>query len=70
MYFMIDIRNITQDAETFAFKLLEEEKLCVMPGDSFGPSASGHIRISLCQPEDKLREGAKRLKRFASNYSS
>lgn len=70
MYFMIDIRNVTQDSETFAFQLLEHEKLCVMPGDSFGPSASGHIRISLCQPEDKLREGAERLKRFISNYSS
>lgn len=70
MYFMIDIRDITNDAEKFAFALLEEEKLCVMPGDSFGPSASGHIRISLCQPEEKLRDGANRLKRFVSNYSS
>lgn len=70
MYFMIDIRDITNDAEKFAFALLEKEKLCVMPGDSFGPSAAGHIRISLCQPEDKLREGAERLKRFASTYSN
>jgi len=70
MYFMIDIRSITQDAEKFAFGLLDKEKLCVMPGDSFGPSASGHIRVSLCQPEEKLREGANRLKRFISSYSS
>jgi len=70
MYFMVDIRSITQDAETFAFGLLEKEKLCVMPGDSFGPSAGGHIRISLCQPENKLKEGAERLKRFALDYST
>jgi arginine:pyruvate transaminase len=70
MYFMIDIRNITMDAEKFAFELLEKEKLCVMPGDSFGPSAAGHLRISLCQPEEKLRDGANRLKRFVSSYSS
>jgi arginine:pyruvate transaminase len=70
MYFMIDIRDITMKSEDFAFKLLETEKLSVMPGDSFGPSAAGHIRISLCQPEEKLREGAERLKRFISNYSS
>lgn len=68
MYFMIDIRNVTMDAEKFAFGLLEQEKLCVMPGDSFGPSAAGHIRVSLCQPEELLREGAERLKRFISNY--
>lgn len=70
MYFMIDIRDVTMDAEKFAFELLEKEKLCVMPGDSFGPSAAGHLRISLCQPEEKLRDGANRLKRFVSNYSS
>ncbi len=70
MYFMVDIRNVTMDAEKFAFDLLETEKLCVMPGDSFGPSAAGHIRISLCQPEKQLREGANRLKRFLSTYSS
>ncbi len=69
MYFMIDIRNVTMDAEKFAFELLEKEKLCVMPGDSFGPSAAGHLRVSLCQPEEKLRDGANRLKRFVSNYS-
>ena len=69
MYFMVDIRNITMDAEKFAFELLEKEKLCVMPGDSFGPSAAGHLRVSLCQPEEKLRDGANRLKRFVSNYS-
>ncbi len=70
MYFMIDIRDVTMDAEKFAFELLEKEKLCVMLGDSFGPSAAGHLRISLCQPEEKLRDGANRLKRFVSNYSS
>ena len=69
MYFMIDIRDITMDAEKFAFDLLENEKLCVMPGDSFGPSAGGHIRVSLCQPDDLLKEGANRLRRFISSYS-
>ena len=29
-----------------------------MPGSSFGEAAAGHIRISLCQPEDVLREAA------------
>lgn len=70
MYFMIDIREITMQSEKFAFDLLDQEKLCVMPGDSFGPSAAGHIRISLCQPEEKLRDGANRLKRFISTYSN
>ncbi|MEM7291678.1 MAG: pyridoxal phosphate-dependent aminotransferase, partial [Pseudomonadota bacterium] len=69
MYFMIDIRSITHDAQKFAFGLLDAESVAIMPGDSFGPSAAGHIRISLCQPADRLREAAARLRRFASTYS-
>ncbi|MEL7428634.1 MAG: aminotransferase class I/II-fold pyridoxal phosphate-dependent enzyme [Pseudomonadota bacterium] len=69
MYFMVDIRAIAQDAQKFAFALLEAENVAIMPGDSFGPSARGHIRISLCQPEDRLREAAKRLRRFTTTYS-
>lgn len=68
MYIMLDIREITMDAQKFAFELLETEKLCTMPGDSFGPSAAGHLRISLCQPEELLREAAKRLERFISTH--
>jgi arginine:pyruvate transaminase len=41
-----------------------------MPGSSFGEAAAGHIRISLCQPEDVLREAASRLRRFVSSYRS
>ncbi|MEO1142024.1 MAG: aminotransferase class I/II-fold pyridoxal phosphate-dependent enzyme, partial [Pseudomonadota bacterium] len=69
MYFMLDIRDITNDAQKFAFDLLDAENMAVMPGDSFGPSAAGHLRISLCQPEEKLKEAATRLRRFAANYT-
>ncbi|MEM9331691.1 MAG: pyridoxal phosphate-dependent aminotransferase [Pseudomonadota bacterium] len=69
MYFMLDIRAISKDAQKFAFGLLDSENMAVMPGDSFGPSAAGHIRISLCQPEENLVEAATRLRRFASHYT-
>ena len=69
MYFMLDIRDIAKDAQKFAMELLEKEDMALMPGDSFGPSAAGHLRLSLCQPEDKLREAAERLRRFAATYS-
>ena len=68
MYFMLDIRSIAKDSQKFALELLDAEDMALMPGDSFGPSAAGHLRLSLCQNEDKLREAAKRLLRFAANY--
>ncbi len=42
--------------------------LKIHPGGSFGDAAKGHIRISLCQPDEVLREAAGRLKRFVSVY--
>lgn len=68
MYVMLDIRDIDPDCERFAWAFLEQEKVAVMPGVSFGDAAAGHIRISLCQPEPVLAEAAERLKRFAAGY--
>lgn len=69
MYVMLDISAIEPDCETFAWGLLEAEQVAVMPGGSFGDAAKGHIRISLCQPEEILREAASRLARFAGSYN-
>ncbi|MCG6857312.1 MAG: pyridoxal phosphate-dependent aminotransferase [Salaquimonas sp.] len=64
MYVMLDVRAIDADGERFAFDLLDAEKVAVLPGESFGESAAGHIRISLCQPDDMLEEAARRIARF------
>lgn len=68
MYIMLDVSALEPDCETFAWALLNGEKVAVMPGGSFGDSARGHIRISLCQPEEVLREAAARLRRFVGSY--
>ncbi len=65
---MLDISAIEPDDEKFAFAFLDEEKVGVMPGSSFGEAAAGHIRVSLCQPEPVLLEAARRLRRFVSSY--
>jgi arginine:pyruvate transaminase len=70
MYVMLDIRAIEPDCEKFAWGLLEAEKVTVMPGSSFGDAAAGHIRISLCQPDDVLKDAANRIRRYAAAYGS
>ena len=70
MYVMLDISAVEPDDEKFAWALLDAEKVAVMPGSSFGEAAAGHIRISLCQPEDVLLDAASRLRRFVSTYRS
>ncbi len=70
MYVMLDIRAVEPDCERFAWAFLDAEKVAVMPGASFGDAAAGHIRISLCQPEEVLKEAASRLKRFVGDYGT
>ena len=64
MYIMLDIRALEPDDEKFAWGLLRAENVSLMPGSSFGDAAAGHIRIALCQPDDRLAEAAKRLRRY------
>jgi arginine:pyruvate transaminase len=68
IYVMLDIRAIEPDCEAFAWALLADESICVMPGSSFGEAAAGHIRISLCQPDDMLADAAKRIGAYLAAY--
>jgi LL-diaminopimelate aminotransferase len=52
------------DGETsagFAEKVLEEANVIVAPGNAYGPSGEGYIRISLATPDDRLREAIARI---------
>lgn len=66
MYVMIDVSGLASDCEAFAWALLADEAICVMPGASFGAAAAGHIRISLCQPDDVLADAARRIAAYIS----
>lgn len=51
-------------SQAFARKLLFDQKVAVVPGDAFGPSGEGWIRLSFANEEDTLREALNRLGRF------
>jgi len=61
IYAMLDITAATPECEAFAWRLLEKENIAVMPGASFGEAARGHIRVSLCQTEERLADAARRI---------
>ena len=48
----------------FCSRLLEQEKLALVPGIAFGPHGEGHVRISYTSPVEVLDEGVERLERF------
>jgi arginine:pyruvate transaminase len=66
MFILIDIAGTGLDGAAFAWGLLEEEGVAVMPGSSFGHQAKNLIRASLTVPDDKLGEACRRIRAFAS----
>lgn len=45
----------------FATKVLEEANVIVAPGNAYGPSGEGFIRMSLTTPDDRLEEAIARI---------
>ncbi len=60
-YALVDVRRSGLSGRAFALHLLERAGVATAPGDTFGPSAAGFIRISLATREDLLVEGVTRL---------
>ena len=55
-------------SEEFATKLLQEEKVAVVPGTAFGDSGEGYLRISYAYSIEKIKEALERIERFVKKY--
>ncbi len=66
MYVMLDVRATGLSGEEFGAKLLDEERVAIMPGESFGQAAAGHIRVALTLPDEVFAEALDRLFAFAA----
>jgi aminotransferase len=54
------------DSETFARRLLEEERVAVIPGGAFGPSGAEHVRACYATSYELLEEALVRMGRFVN----
>jgi aminotransferase len=55
------------DAETFSRRLLEEERVAVVPGSAFGPSGAEHVRACYATSYERLEEALQRIGRFVAH---
>ena len=63
--------NITasgMDDELFAQKLLEEEHVAVIPGNSFGPGGEGFVRACYATSYEQIEEALRRMEKFMGRY--
>ena len=65
MFVMVDVRKTGLSGEDFARRLLEEENVVTMPGESFGAGGAGHLRVALTVGVDAITEACKRIARLA-----
>ncbi len=56
------------DESAFAEKLLEEERVGVVPGTAFGPSGAGHIRVCYAAAYEEIVEAMDRIERFVERH--
>ncbi|MGF6272869.1 aspartate aminotransferase [Massilia sp. UYP11] len=67
-YLWGDVRGLTMDTVGFAERLLDEERVALMPGDALG--APGFIRIGyISDDEDTLMEGVRRILAFGARLA-
>jgi aspartate/methionine/tyrosine aminotransferase len=61
-YVWIDVRDRTSDSERLAARLLNEHHIALVPGDAFGATGAGFLRMTSVRGWDELREGVARLR--------
>lgn len=70
MFVLLDVRGTGLGSEDFAQLLLERQGVAVLPCDGFGPSAVGHLRISLTNEDSRLAEAGRRIVALAEDLAA
>lgn len=60
-YIWVDVREFGMSSLTFCKTFLREKGVALAPGDTFGESGEGFVRISICRRREDVEEGVRRL---------
>lgn len=63
-YIFPNVSAVGLDVTKFCYDLLDQEAVACVPGDAFGVSGAGHIRISYANSMENLSLALKRMSRF------
>ncbi len=67
MYALLDVRATGLSGEDFANGLLDAHKIAVMPGESFGQAAAGHVRVAMTIDDERFAAALNVLVRYAQD---
>jgi len=63
------IKSTGMTSQEFCEKLLQEEKVAVVPGNAFGESGEGFIRCSYAYSIENIQEALRRIENFVKRHS-
>lgn len=69
-YVFPSVKNFGMSSEEFATKLLEEEKVAIVPGTAFGDCGEGFMRISYAYSIQDLKKALDRIESFVSRLKT
>ncbi len=69
-YIFPSIKEFGMTSEEFATRLLQEEKVAVVPGTAFGDCGEGFLRISYAYSIEDLKKALERLENFINRLRS
>lgn len=63
-YCFVKVSETKLSSEAFARELLKRQKVLVVPGNAFGPSGEGYVRMAFACKEEVLQEALRRIEQF------
>lgn len=63
-YLWLPLGKEIGDPMEFCRALIQEQRVAVAPGSTFGPAGTGAVRLSLAATDDSITEGLTRIARF------
>lgn len=60
-YVWVDVREFGIPSLAFCKTFLQDKGVALAPGDTFGESGEGFVRISICRKREDVEEGVRRL---------
>lgn len=66
-YLFVNIKDTGLDALTFAYKLLENQHVAVVPGIAYGEEYKDYVRIAYTMEIDVLKKAISRIEKFVSD---
>ena len=68
-YIFPSVRKFGLDSTSFAYRLLEEQRVAVVPGSAFTPYGEGYVRLSYACSMETLAAALDRIETFAASLA-